>query len=163
MSVYNLTYHPHNLLRTRLNKVTLNKLATPDMQKLIDNMIETMYAKNGIGIAANQVGFNHQLAIISTSDGPQVLVNPIISSQSFRKENGEEGCLSVPDVFGMVKRFKSIILKGFDRSGKSISIKAKGMLARVIQHEIDHLNGTLCIDRMTEITQGKMPDGRKDI
>ncbi|MFC1687337.1 peptide deformylase [Patescibacteria group bacterium] len=163
MSVYKLTYHPNDLLRTELDQVTLKKLASSDMQKLIDNMIETMYAKNGIGIAANQVGYNHQIAIISTADGPQVIVNPTISRKSILKENGEEGCLSVPGVFGMVKRFKGIVLRGYDRTGKNIVIKAKGMHARVIQHEVDHLNGTLCIDRMTRITQGKMPDGRKEV
>ncbi len=163
MPVTQLTYHPNQLLRTKLNHVNLSELVTPPIQRLIDNMIETMFAKNGIGIAANQVGKNLSIAIINTEDGPLVSVNPIIRRKSFRKETGEEGCLSVPGVFGNVRRHTSLVLECHDRMGKKISIKARGLFARVIQHEVDHLNGILCIDRMSSTTKGHLPDGRKPI
>ncbi len=163
MSVLPLTYHPHIVLRMKLQPVNLDALVQPSMQKLIDSMIETMFAKNGIGIAANQVGGNHSIAIISTDEGPVTIVNPKIAKHSFRKEDGDEGCLSIPGVFGHVKRHKTLVLEAFDRKGKKFTLNAQGLLARVIQHEVDHLNGFLCIDRMTKVIEGTMPDGRKKI
>ncbi|MFA6908830.1 MAG: peptide deformylase [Patescibacteria group bacterium] len=163
MPVLPLTYHPNSLLRATLTRVDLNELRTVKIQKLIDDMTETMFAKNGIGIAANQVGKNLSLAILSTDEGPQPVINPRITYRSFRKENDEEGCLSIPGVFGLVKRHLSITMEAFDRHGKPVTIKAKGLLARLIQHELDHLNGYLCIDRMTKVTKGNMPDGKKNV
>ncbi|MFH1236276.1 MAG: peptide deformylase [Parcubacteria group bacterium] len=163
MSIPTLTYHPNSLLRATLLPVELSSLRSPEMQKMIDIMVETMFAKNGIGIAANQVGKNHQIAILNTAEGPVVIINPRITKRSILKESGEEGCLSVPGLFGMVKRHRSLTLSACDRHGKPFTMKARGLLARVIQHELDHLNGILCIDRISRVTQGIMPNGRKKV
>lgn len=163
MPILELTLHPHTLLRSKLREVPPHELHSSAIQKLIDQMIETMFAKNGVGLAANQVGRDIQIAIISTQDGPVAVINPRIVRKSFRKEVSEEGCLSIPGLFGMVKRHQRVTLEALDRHGKRLRMEGKGLLARVIQHELDHLNGFLCIDRMSKVTHGTMPDGRKKI
>lgn len=163
MAILPLTYHPHNLLRTTMRTLTVDELTKPKTQKLIEAMIETMFAKNGVGIAANQVGHDLMLAIISTDEGPVAVANPVITRRSFRKETADEGCLSVPGVFGLVRRHRTVTMTGLDRTGKPIHITGHGLLARILQHEVDHLHGILCIDRMTKVVEGTLPDGRKKV
>ena len=126
-----------------------------DLQQLIDDMIETMYAAPGVGLAANQVGVSKQLAVIDVSVASEentliVLCNPEIISQE-GKEATEEGCLSIPDYTTMVKRYEKVKVKALDRHGKEIEIEADGLLARALQHEVDHLNGKLFVDRIGRI------------
>lgn len=111
-------------------------------------MINTMRRSQGIGLAAPQVGVSQRLIVIAFQKEPLILFNPEISKKSFKKESGEEGCLSVPGVFGLVKRHYKISVAALDKSEKKINFVAEGMLARVIQHEVDHLNGILFIDRI---------------
>jgi len=134
------------------------------IQSLIDDLILTMYEKDGIGLAAPQVNElvrvivivpdpkNFELYKKSKSDA-LVMVNPVIARHSLLKESGEEGCLSVPSYYGMVKRWKKVTATYLDRNGEKKKIHATGLLARVIQHEIDHLNGILFIDRASTVNQ----------
>jgi peptide deformylase len=117
-----------------------------------------MIQEDGIGIAAPQVGESIRLVIINQKDKPLIMINPRIITKSIRTEIAEEGCLSVPGVFGMVKRAKKIKATALDASGKQYVLKAEGLLARVIQHEVDHLNGILFIDKMIKKTRDPQDD-----
>ncbi|HLC99598.1 MAG TPA: peptide deformylase, partial [Patescibacteria group bacterium] len=105
--------------------------------------------------AAPQIGESVQVIIVDTNDGPMTLYNPQILKSSKKKESGEEGCLSVVGVYGMVPRSASVEVAAMDKKGNPVHLKATKFFARVLQHEIDHLNGMLFIDRATRITQGK--------
>lgn len=126
------------------------KEISPDVLALISDMKETMVAANGIGLAAPQVGKNIRLIIVATKDGEQALINPTIVKKSFRSEIDDEGCLSIPGCFVKVKRAKSIMVRAMREDGTTITFKAEGLFARVIQHEIDHLDGILMIDRISK-------------
>jgi peptide deformylase len=128
-------------------------------QDLIENMAETMYMEPGIGLAAIQVGINKSLLVydISAKDEKrslQVLINPRIISREGNMLSEGEGCLSVPDFRADVKRSSSILVEAFDRNEKPLRIEAEGFLAVVLQHEIDHLNGILFIDRISSLKRG---------
>lgn len=120
------------------------------LRKLLDDMAETMYEANGIGIAAPQVGEAMRMVVIDIGDGLIELVNPKIT---FREgsETDSEGCLSVPGIFGEVERASKVKVEFLDRRGKRKHITAKGLLARCIQHELDHLEGVLFIDVATSL------------
>ena len=120
------------------------------LKDLLDNMAETMYEANGIGIAAPQVGEAVRMVVIDIGDGLIELVNPKIT---FREgsETESEGCLSVPGIFGEVERASKVKVEFLDRRGKRKHITAKGLLARCIQHELDHLEGVLFIDVATSL------------
>lgn len=120
------------------------------MQTFIADLAQKMVAADGLGLAAPQVGKNIRLVVINTEDGPQAFINPFVFWKSLKKEIGEEGCLSIPNVWGLVKRSKSLILTYYDNHAKKHRLQAQGLLARVLQHEIDHLNGVLFIDRMIQ-------------
>jgi peptide deformylase len=127
---------------------------------IIDDMSETMYSENGVGMAANQVGVLRRLIVIDIGDGLIKLINPVID-QSSGEQVEQEGCLSIPDVWGMVKRPEKVTVRAFNEKGKRIEIKGEGLLARVLCHEIDHLNGVLFIDKAQpgtlEKSGGKSP------
>lgn len=146
---------PDSRLRVTAKTVTLDELVTTKMQQFIDDLIETMLKKDGIGLAAVQVGKHLQIFTVATSDGNLVFVNPKITKKSLRKEVDEEGCLSVPNVYGTVRRSIQIVINALDRHGKPFEMKGKGLLARVLQHENDHLNGIVFIDKVLEITKGQ--------
>ncbi len=124
-----------------------------ELRVLIRQMFQTMYSCDGIGLAAPQVGEQRRLIVIDTD--PQeaanpvwVMINPVIKKFSTEVEKGEEGCLSVPNVFGDVLRSQMIVVNFRDETGKPRTIEAQGLLARVVQHEIDHLNGVLFVDHV---------------
>jgi peptide deformylase len=125
------------------------------LQNLIDDMVETMHAVHGLGLAAPQIGVSQQVIVIQLpedEEDPQsgklyVLCNPEIIKTAGEEEI-EEGCLSVPGFVGDVRRAAALTVKGLDRHGKKIRIKAEGLLARAFQHEVDHINGVLYIDRV---------------
>jgi peptide deformylase len=121
---------------------------TDELRRLTDAMFETMHAAKGIGLAAPQVGRPERLAVIDIEDNPIVIVNPeIILSEGSAK--GEEGCLSIPEVFGDVDRATRITVRAMDRDGKPCELEATDLLARCLQHEIDHLHGKLFIDYLS--------------
>jgi peptide deformylase len=116
--------------------------------KLASDMVDTMEKENGIGLAAPQVGKSLRLICLKAKEGPLVFINPAIIKKSFRKNTAEEGCLSVPGIFGRVKRHNGLILNAQSPAEEKIRLKAKGLMARVIQHEIDHLDGILFTDKI---------------
>jgi peptide deformylase len=124
---------------------------TEDLQRLIDDMFATMQRARGIGLAAPQVGRTERIAVVDVEGGrqPIVLVNPEILSASSETAKAEEGCLSIPDVFGDVVRPERVTVRALDRHGASFEIEAAGLLARCMQHEIDHLHGRLFIDYLS--------------
>jgi len=130
-----------------------------DIQDLIEDMAATMYQAPGVGLAAIQVGVNNSLLVYDVSPRDQerclqVLINPRIISSEGSIISEDEGCLSVPDFRSDVKRAASIIVEGYDRNEKPLRIAAEGFLAVVLQHEIDHLNGILFIDRISSLKRG---------
>jgi peptide deformylase len=121
---------------------------TDELRELIDDMFETMYAARGIGLAAPQVGRTERITVIDVDGNPIVLVNPeIVLSEGKTRE--EEGCLSIPDIYGDVDRAKRVVVRALDRDGKPFEIDAEDLLARCMQHEIDHLHGRLFIDHLS--------------
>jgi peptide deformylase len=124
---------------------------TDELRKLIDDMFDTMHAAKGIGLAAPQVGRLERVAVVDVEGGkqPLVLINPEIVSASSATAKAEEGCLSIPDVFGDVERPAEIVVRALDREGKPFEIQATELLARCIQHESDHLHGKLFIDYLS--------------
>lgn len=130
-----------------------------NIQGLIEDMAATMYQAPGVGLAAIQVGVNNSLLVYDVSPRDQerclqVLINPRIISSEGSIISEDEGCLSVPDFRSDVKRAASIIVEGYDRNEKLLRIEAEGFLAVVLQHEIDHLNGILFIDRISSLKRG---------
>ncbi len=127
------------------------------VRQLIDDLFETMHAARGVGLAANQVGLTQRVAVVDTGgDTPQplVLVNPTIVSRGEETETAEEGCLSIPEIFGDVERPVSIIVEAIDRSGAPFRLETSGYQARAIQHEIDHLDGVLFLDHLSAVKRG---------
>jgi len=139
------------LLRKRVADFDFKKYSKKDIQKLITQMREAMKAANGIGLSANQIGLDLNVFIAQAEGKFYAIFNPRITKYSEDKNNMEEGCLSVPEVFGSVTRPAKITLEGQDKNGKKIKIKSWGMLAKIFQHELDHLHGTLFIDKATDL------------
>ncbi|MGO0122888.1 peptide deformylase [Desulfothermobacter acidiphilus] len=127
---------------------------TPRVQKLIREMTETMYRYQGVGLAAPQVGVSLRVIVVDTGSGLYQLVNPEIVDRA-GEEKGREGCLSVPGCWGEVVRSAQVKVKGWDPEGKEVTVAAEGLLARALQHEIDHLDGVLFIDRAEKIYEEK--------
>ena len=119
----------------------------PELQKLVDDMFETMYAAKGIGLAAPQVGRTERVAVIDVEGAKHVIVNPEIVLRE-GSQKGEEGCLSIPEVYADVERAMRVIVRAQDREGVATEIDASELLARCLQHEIDHLHGKLFIDHL---------------
>jgi peptide deformylase len=136
------------------------KVITPETLKLVKDMLETCKQANGIGLAAPQIGQSIRLCVIDLSHmgiEPFALVNPKIKKKSWKKIEMEEGCLSIPGVYGIVKRPEKITVEAQNLKGEKNKLDADGMLARVIQHEIDHLDGILFTSKMIKQTSGQ-PD-----
>lgn len=134
------------VLRERSEPVDV---VTDDTRDLIDDLFETMYAAKGIGLAANQVGVATRIAVVDTGGETRLaLINPrVVESQG--EERQEEGCLSIPDLYGEVARPAVAEVEALDRKGNLFRVRAEGLLARAIQHEIDHLDGVLFVDRLS--------------
>ena len=122
---------------------------TDEHRRLIDDMFETMYAAHGIGLAAPQVGRTERIAVVDVDDAPFAIVNPVIVDNGKTLAKGEEGCLSIPDVYGDVTRPETVKVRALDRDGNPFEIDAEGLLARCLQHEIDHLDGRMFIDHLS--------------
>jgi|WetSurMetagenome_2_1015567.scaffolds.fasta_scaffold462390_1 peptide deformylase len=139
--------YPNNLLRSKTREVKAREFKDPKMRRLIFDMAKTMAAEKGVGLAAPQVGSDLRICTVQADGTAYVLVNPKIRSSSRKKDIFEEGCLSFPGEFFPVERPIKVKVQARDSDGKKIIIKADGLLARVLQHEIDHLDGILVIDR----------------
>jgi peptide deformylase len=147
---------PDPVLRRKAHKVTT---FDKDLQVLVEDMIETMRAAPGIGLAAPQISQSIRLIVVEYGDeedeeAPKklyVVVNPEIVEASEEVITETEGCLSVPGLVGDVERYQKVVIKGLNRYGKPAKVKAEGWLARIFQHEIDHLNGVLYTDRATKV------------
>lgn len=155
MAVLDILHHPDPRLRERTRRVTS---FDTDLQQLIEDMFETMYAAPGVGLAANQVGVLKRIAVMDcseTKDQRIVIINPEIVSQDEPMEV-QEGCLSVPGFQDMVERYRLVKLRALDRDGKPFELEADGLLAQCIQHEIGHLNGQLYIDLLSELKRSRI-------
>jgi peptide deformylase len=157
MSILKVARMGHPVLRERARPLSKLDLRDPLIQKLIDDMIDTMHEYHGVGLAAPQVheGVRLFVALLDEDPGPKsettVIVNPEIIPSGSTKEEGWEGCLSIPDIRGMVPRFTDITVSALDRNGKPVEVPLKNFAARVAQHETDHLDGVLFFDRMTSM------------
>ena len=152
MTIKTIITEPNEILR-QVSKPVVN--VGDEERKLMDDMLETMYAANGIGLAAIQIGIPKRIIVIDISkDGkknPMFFVNPIIKNKDKEKTTYEEGCLSVPDYFAEVDRPKYCEVEYLDYKGESKILKADGLLATCIQHEMDHLEGILFIDYLSKL------------
>ncbi len=151
--VYDIVFEPNPILHKRSLDIDSKEIGSREMQKFIKDMIETMYVKDGVGLAAVQVGKSIQLCVIAkaynslNNHEDLCLINPSWKKMSVFQDWDEEGCLSVPGVYGKVKRYKKIHVKALDKHGQPLDFVAEGFFARIIQHECDHLNGHLFIEK----------------
>ena len=153
MSVKKILTEPNNILRQVSQPV--NKVGNEE-KKLMDDMLETMYAANGIGLAAIQIGIPKRIIVMDISKDektkkPIYFVNPVIKEKNLKKATYEEGCLSVPDQFAEIERPSTCTIEYLDYDGDRKTLKAKGLLATCIQHEMDHLEGVLFIDYLSKL------------
>jgi peptide deformylase len=175
MTVQQIRTEPDPVLRKKARKVTT---VTADIRRLIDDMVETMRAAPGVGLAATQVGIGQRLITVEYVEEPEkelaegetppkpvlyILINPEITRASREKIAGIEACLSVPGFAGEVERHMEVVVKGFNPKGSPVRIKAKGWLARIFQHEIDHLNGMLYVDRATKVWELRPEDPKDNV
>ncbi len=138
--------YPNDILRGKNKKI--KDPQSSETKELILDMLETMEASgNALGLAAPQVGASVRLCIIKLDGKTHILINPKISARSWKKEISEEGCLSFPGKFIPIKRHQKVTVKALGKNGEEIILRAEGLLARALQHEIDHLDGILFIDR----------------
>ncbi len=147
---------PHPILRSTASFV---EVVTPEIQVLLDDMLETMYATNGVGLAGNQVGKLLRIVVIDCggeNPDPIKLVNPEIIAHSETRVLHSEGCLSVPREYAEVERYESVTVRYLDENGKEKTRTADGLLAIAFQHEIDHLDGKLFIDYLTQFKRSRL-------
>jgi peptide deformylase len=162
MAVLKVARLGHPVLREQAVPVPPAAVRSPEIQRLIDDMIETMREYDGAGLAANQVHTPKRVAVIEVQANPRypdvppiplmVLINPVVTPLTDEMEDGWEGCLSVPDMRGMVPRYTAVRLECLDREGQRVDLVAKDFFARVIQHETDHLDGRVYLDRMRDLS-----------
>jgi len=128
-----------------------------EVRRLVDDMFETMRAAHGVGLAANQVGIARRVAVVDVGEEgppPLVLINPKIVESGTELDTAEEGCLSIPEIYSEVDRPNAIVLEALDRDGKPYRLNVTGYKARAVQHEIDHLDGMLFLDRLSAVKRG---------
>ena len=154
MAILSVRKYGDAVLRRRAQPV---HEVTPDVRRLAEDMIETMYDEAGIGLAAPQIGASIRLMVVGDERGrnPRALVNPAITEQG-GSVTAEEGCLSIPGIFADVARAEWVQVEAHDLEGQPVSIRAKGFHARVLQHEMDHLDGILFIDRLDAVTRDRI-------
>ncbi|KKM12934.1 peptide deformylase [Clostridiales bacterium PH28_bin88] len=151
MAVYRIVEVGDPVLREHARPVPK---ITPNIVKLLQNMADTMYDAPGVGLAAPQIGISKRVIVIDAGEGLIELINPeIISAEG--QEVDVEGCLSVPGLQGEVRRAARVKVAGLDREGKAVIVEGEGLLARVLQHEIDHLNGILFVDKVIRFIERK--------
>jgi len=151
----------HPLVRTAAAPVAAERIGTPEFQKLLDDMVETMHEYSGVGLAAPQVHLSLQIAVLECEHNPRypdappipltVIVNPVVTVLDRTMVEDGEGCLSIPDLRGSVPRFKSVRVQALGRNAEPLDFVATDFHARVIQHETDHLKGEVYLDRMPNL------------
>jgi peptide deformylase len=157
MSILKVARMGHPVLRERARPIDRSAFRDPLFQKLVDDMIDTMHEYHGVGLAGPQIHEGLRLFVALLDDEPSpdseaiALINPEITPVGSTTQEGWEGCLSIPDIRGMVPRFTEIDVKALDRNGKGVELRLKNFPARVAQHETDHLDGVLFFDRMTSM------------
>ena len=154
-----MTVHKLHLLGSPVLRQRALPVAAVDdeVRELVDDLFETMRAAKGVGLAANQIGIARRVAVVDVGEDdppPLVLVNPRIVAASEQQETAEEGCLSIPDIYGDVERALSVTLEALDRDGKPYRAELAGFKARAVQHEIDHLDGVLFLDHLSAVKRG---------
>jgi len=154
-NILEILKEPNPLLRKKTTEVKEAQFGSAAFLDLVKTMKETLRQAQGVGLAANQVGKDMQLFVAEVDGKSYAVANPEILKTSQKTVAMEEGCLSVPGVWGVVERPESVEIEGRNQFGKKIKIKAKGLLARVFQHEIDHLNGILFIDKASQLFKPK--------
>jgi len=152
MAILEILKYPHAVLKKKCDKI---ERIDENLGKLIQDMTETMYGSGGVGLAACQVGISRRVIVVDVSPvdsekGLFVMINPEIISEEGEVEH-EEGCLSVPDYSEKLKRREKVLVRGISLEGRELEISAKGILAIALQHEIDHLNGILILDRISQL------------
>lgn len=155
MAILKILHFPDPRLR---KKATPISNVTDEIRQLADDMLETMYAAPGVGLAANQINVQKRLVVIDTSEdksSPLVLINPEIINKQGEREH-EEGCLSVPEAYEMVTRADTIKVKALNRDGEEFELEADELLATCIQHEIDHLDGKLFVDYLSNLKRQRI-------
>lgn len=165
MAVREIISLPQAILRHKAHKVSD---FGPELQTLVDDMIDTMRQAPGVGLAAPQVGESFRLIVVEYGDDENeetppklyVMLNPEITRASQETVLGTEGCLSVPGIQGDVERLAAVTVKGLNRHGRPMTVKAKDWLARIFQHEIDHLDGILFVDRAEKLWQAEEHQGQ---
>ena len=158
MAKLNIEMMGAEVLRRRADEVALGQ-PDPELDRLIEDMFETMYDAGGIGLAAPQVGISRRIIVVDVNEEgkpPFAMLNPRIVEASTEREKGEEGCLSIPGLTGVVDRPARVVVEGVDREGKPLRIEADEMLARCLQHEIDHLEGVLFLDRLSPLKRNML-------
>ena len=161
MAILKVSRLGHPVLRKPAESVQVQEIQSPEFQRLIDDMIDTMREYDGVGLAAPQIHVSKQVAVIEVNENLRypnmkkvpltVLINPRIANRSNNLLESWEGCLSIPDLRGIVPRNASLTCEALDQNGKSIKIEASDFFARVIQHEFDHLQGNVYLDRMSNL------------
>lgn len=160
MAIRKVSRMGHPVLRQRAAEIPPAQMQSPSMQRLIDDMIETMIDYEGIGLAAPQVFEPLRLIVLGNPDADAedeaaipltVLFNPQFTTLSPERIDAWEGCLSIPQLRGVVPRSTTVEVRGYDREGSAVELEAEGIFARVLQHEIDHLDGVLFLDRMDDL------------
>lgn len=150
MAVRKIVTRGEPVLRRRAADIDKSELNAADFERLVLDMIETMRAANGVGLAAPQIGVSQRLFVADSPSGPIALVNPKFTKISSRTQKGDEGCLSIPGKTFTVRRHSSVEVAALSTDGQAVQFKAKGFFARVMQHEMDHLDGILIADRAKE-------------
>ena len=160
MSILRVARMGHPVLRQQAAEVDPARIDHPDVQRLVNDMIETMIDYEGIGLAAPQIRTSIRLVVVGDPDTTEddsegipltVLINPQFIAMSEESASGWEGCLSIPEVRGVVPRSVEVTIRGYDRLGASVEFSARDFFARVLQHEVDHLDGILFLDRMDRL------------
>ena len=147
-----ITKIPHKILAKKTAEVAIKDIKNNSYRELVSNMKKAMIENEGVGLAANQIGKDLAIFVIDSKTAnafnkPDVYFNPEITEYSKDADELEEGCLSIPQFYGLIKRAKKIKIKAVDENGNKLKFKARGFLARVLQHETDHLNGKTIKDR----------------
>jgi peptide deformylase len=150
----------HPSLRTPAQAVSKQDIGTPQLERLIDDLVETMRGAGSVGLSAPQIGIGQQIFVYEIPDHPEVpgdavplkvILNPMLVAQPGRMVHDWEGCTSVPDLRGLVPRHPAVRIRGLDRHGDAVDYVASGLEGRIIQHEYDHLNGMVFLDRMRDL------------
>jgi peptide deformylase len=146
--IYEILKYPDKRLTIKAVDVADHEFGTSELSTIVSNMFDTMYEYEGIGLAATQVDIHKKIIVMEIKTARYIIINPEIMQQSESLEGTREGCLSVPEVYGEVVRPEAVTIQYKNIQGDSLTLEAKGLLATCIQHEIDHLNGIVYVDRM---------------